>query len=105
MNDLSKNAARFHGFAGIYDQARPKMPHDPIEIICRYLGRKPELAVDLGCGTGLSTQAWHGNCGRVIGVEPSGDMLAVARQKGTISFALSKPTPIKPVCRTRVPTL
>ncbi|MFR8012375.1 MAG: class I SAM-dependent methyltransferase [Clostridia bacterium] len=81
MNDLSKNAARFYGFAGVYDQARPKMPHDPIEIICRYLGRKPELAVDLGCGTGLSTQAWHGNCGRVIGVEPSGDMLAVARQK------------------------
>lgn len=86
--DLTKNAARFCGFADVYDQARPHMPHKAIEIICRYLGSTPELAVDLGCGTGLSTQVWRGNCGRVIGVEPSGDMLAVARKKADdqISF-------------------
>ncbi len=81
MQDLSKNAARFRGFADVYNQARPKMPNDPIQVICRYLGHPPELAVDLGCGTGLSTQAWHGNCGRAVGVEPSGDMLAIARKK------------------------
>lgn len=57
------------------------MPHKAIEIICRYLGRAPEPAVDLGCGTGLSTQAWRGNCGRAIGVDPSSDMLAIARKK------------------------
>lgn len=86
--DLTKNAERFCGFADVYDQARPHMPHKAIEIICRYLGSTPELAVDLGCGTGLSTQVWRGNCGRVIGVEPSGDMLAVARKKADnqISF-------------------
>lgn len=87
MNDLSKNAARFYGFADIYDQARPRMPHDPVEIICRYLGHRPELVVDLGCGTGLSTLAWRGSCGRAIGVEPSGDMLAVARQKADDSLS------------------
>ena len=87
MGNISKNAERFRGFADVYDQARPHLPHDPIEIICRYLGRKPETVVDLGCGTGLSTQAWCGNCVRVIGVEPSGDMLAVARQKANDSLS------------------
>lgn len=75
------NADRFLGFAEIYDNARPMMPAYPVEVIKKYLHRTPELVIDLGCGTGLSTVAWKGNCEQVIGVEPSPDMLAVARQK------------------------
>ena len=46
--------------------------------------------MDLGCGTGLSTLAWAGSAKRVIGVEPSADMIAVARGKaeglGNVEF-------------------
>jgi len=35
------------------DQARPEMPEYPIRIITRYLNKKADLVVDLGCGSGL----------------------------------------------------
>ena len=57
------------------------MPAFPVEVSRGYLGRAPETVVDLGCGTGLSTVAWKGNCARVTGVEPNADMLAQARKR------------------------
>jgi len=83
-----KNAERFTGFSDIYDQARPKVPLHMVEIILRYLGRKPETVIDLGCGTGLSTMVWKDYSTRVIGIEPSEDMLKVARtkEKDNVSF-------------------
>lgn len=75
------NADRFLGFAETYDNARPTMPSYPVEIIHKYLQRKPDTVIDLGCGTGLSTVVWKENCNQVIGVEPSHDMLAVAKTK------------------------
>lgn len=81
METLQKNADRFTGFARIYDQARPAVPEYPVAVIEKYLGRKPRTVVDLGSGTGLSTQVWK-NCGvHVIGIEPSDDMLMVAKQR------------------------
>ncbi|QAT50880.1 class I SAM-dependent methyltransferase [Caproiciproducens sp. NJN-50] len=81
MNPQERNADRFTGFAGLYDGARPHCPPQAIEEIKRYLGRSPETVVDLGCGTGLSTLAWTGHAGRVVGIEPNADMLAAARGK------------------------
>lgn len=75
------NADRFLGFADIYENARPKMPLFPVEIMTNYLGNVPDTVVDLGCGTGLSTLIWQGRCNKIIGVEPSEDMLLVARLK------------------------
>lgn len=88
MNEQYKNADRFTGFADIYEKARPKVPEYPIEIICKYLERKPDTVVDLGCGTGLSTIVWKGIASKVIGIEPSSDMLSVAEKKAdkSISF-------------------
>lgn len=85
------NAGRFAGFADIYENSRPKVPVRAIEIITDYLGKTPETVVDLGCGTGLSTRAWVSKCERVIGVEPSDDMLEVAKLKsgGKASFVKS----------------
>ena len=57
------------------------MPRYPVEVVRRYLGRDPETVVDLGCGTGLSTLIWEAVSDRVIGVEPSGDMLAKLHRK------------------------
>ena len=79
--DLQKNANRFKGFSDDYESARPVLPSYPTEIIIRYLGRRPETVVDLGCGTGLSTMIWANYSRQVIGVEPSQDMLAVALRK------------------------
>lgn len=59
---MNSNAERFTGFADIYDQARPHLPAFPREVIRRYLGHAPDTVVDLGCGTGLSTAAWIGEC-------------------------------------------
>ena len=76
-----KNADRFTGFADIYDSARPAMPEFPTEIIETYLGRKVRTVVDLGCGTGLSSLIWLGKAENIIGVEPSDDMRAKAKEK------------------------
>ena len=81
MKNAEINADRFMGFADVYDNARPSLPVHFMELIRLYLGRDIGTVVDLGCGTGLSTAAWKGNCGKVIGIEPSSDMLAVAREK------------------------
>ena len=81
--DANKNAERFTGFAKVYDDARPKMPAYVTDVITKYLLHKPGVVVDLGCGTGLSTLAWHGKCNRAIGIEPSNDMLNIAMEKAT----------------------
>ena len=83
-----RNAQRFTGFAQLYEQARPAMPPQVADLIGVYLGKTPGRVVDMGCGTGLSTLVWAGRCAEVIGVEPSGDMLAVAcaKQAPGVSF-------------------
>ena len=81
MNPENRNVRRFDGIAALYESARPQLPVYPAQVIGRYLGRRPDTVVDLGCGTGLSTVVWEGRCRRVIGVEPNEGMLAVARRK------------------------
>jgi ubiquinone/menaquinone biosynthesis C-methylase UbiE len=75
------NANRFLGFADIYENARPKCPEKVKEILLKYLGTTPSLVVDLGCGTGLSTTIWSEISNKVIGIEPSKDMIKIAREK------------------------
>ena len=97
-----KNAQRFTGFAQQYELARPQMPQRVIQLIGMYLGASPGRVVDMGCGTGLSTLIWAGACGEVVGVEPSPDMLAVARskQQSGVSFiqAYSHDTGLESAC-------
>lgn len=80
---LHLNADRFLGFADMYDSARPKCPEKVKEIIIKYLGRNPFLVVDIGCGTGLSTMTWSEVSNKVIGIEPSADMIKIAREKSS----------------------
>ena len=75
------NVERFSGFANDYDRFRPHTPQIVIEILTKYLGRKPSTVVDLGCGTGLSSFVWKNHADRVIGVEPNGDMRKKAQDK------------------------
>jgi SAM-dependent methyltransferase len=71
----STNIERFTGFADLYDRFRPSPPAILAEILTR-LARTPfpQLVVDLGSGSGLSTRYWAEKAEAVIGVEPSADM-------------------------------
>lgn len=75
MPDFSANIERFTGFADHYDKFRPQPPA-ALAGILRQLAQtpRPQLVVDLGSGTGLSTRYWADKAEQVIGVEPTLDM-------------------------------
>lgn len=76
----SDNADRFKGFADIYENSRPKMPDTVSEILKMYLGDYPDICVDLGSGTGLSSRTLAKKCKKVYGIEPSDDMRSEAEK-------------------------
>ncbi len=79
---------RFSGFSGLYDSVRPRPPKKICPMILGIINRQSaDTVVDLGCGTGLSTEIWGGFAKRLIGIEPNDDMIASARaKKGCAEF-------------------
>ena len=75
-----KDAQRYLGFAGMYDDVRPQCPQFVVDCLINYLGRRPRRVVDFGCGTGLSTRIWSRFSDEVIGIEPNEDMRSLAIQ-------------------------
>jgi SAM-dependent methyltransferase len=75
---LQAGADRFSGFAALYDDVRPTPPDELGAMLAAYVGGRPSLVVDLGCGTGSSSRWAAGWSDHVVGVEPSDDMRAVA---------------------------
>jgi ubiquinone/menaquinone biosynthesis C-methylase UbiE len=74
-------AQRFSGISGAYDIFRPAPPEAIITTLLALANSpRPQRVVDLGCGTGLSTHQWATHAHSVIGIDPSSDMLAYARQ-------------------------
>ncbi|MEY2401815.1 MAG: hypothetical protein QOJ08_1926 [Ilumatobacteraceae bacterium] len=71
---LDANANRFSGFAELYDDVRPVPPLVLADVISSYAAGRPNVVVDLGSGTGLSTRWAAGWSAEAIGVEPSADM-------------------------------
>jgi SAM-dependent methyltransferase len=71
---LDANAQRFSGFADLYDAVRPVPPAVLADVITSYAGGRPQLVIDLGSGTGLSTRWAATWSATAIGVEPSADM-------------------------------
>lgn len=80
--NLEGNKERFVGFSDLYDAARPTPPTALIDMV-KQIGQVSSgiRVVDLGCGTGLSTFVWAKDAEEVIGIEPSEDMLTVAKSK------------------------
>jgi ubiquinone/menaquinone biosynthesis C-methylase UbiE len=76
-----QNIDRFLGFQDDYDRYRPEAPAIIIKVLTDYLGSRPSLVTDIGCGTGLSTFLWKDAADRVIGVEPNPDMIGKALDK------------------------
>ena len=84
---IDRSGYEREGFAGGYDRFRPRPPRVLLEVLCRYVRvERPQLVVDLGCGTGLSTRAWSGVAERVVGIEPNPAMLAVAEQAPGVEY-------------------
>ncbi len=82
--DLKLNADRFTGkeYIDLYDKYRPTPPVEIIHQALNYLDSpKVHRVVDLGCGTGISTSIWSEFATEVIGIEPSEEMLSIAKQK------------------------
>ncbi len=72
---MSKTINIWSGEAANYDAYRPQAPTLIMDILTQ-LARisRPQLVVDLGCGTGLSTRMWAERAERIIGIEPNSDM-------------------------------
>jgi ubiquinone/menaquinone biosynthesis C-methylase UbiE len=68
------------GYPQQYHAVRPRLPVAVADLLCQYARcQRPRLVVDLGCGTGLSTQVWIDRAETVVGIEPLAPMLALAR--------------------------
>jgi SAM-dependent methyltransferase len=73
--------------AARYAAARPALHHVAVELLVARHGRTRRLALDVGCGTGLSTRALVPVAGLVIGVDISEDMLRLAERAAGERFA------------------
>ena len=75
----------YQGFARVYDYFMADTPADDwiafIERLWALNNQKPDLVLDIGCGTGAITVPLAHKGYNVIGVDISEDMLSTARQK------------------------
>ena len=80
-----RSTERFTGLANVYGQARPTYP---LELVrwCLEQAASPQLIVDLGCGTGISTRLFATTGHPAIGIDPNADMLATARAEGAQDY-------------------
>lgn len=79
-------AGRWSGVKDAYDKFRAQPPEGLISLLAQISKKKiPDVILDLGCGTGLSTRPWARFAGTVIGIDPSEEMLGLARTKDHFS--------------------
>lgn len=88
VKNIEKGYERFLGYADTYDEGRPKLPSKAIEILKFYFDKDIDTIVDIGCGTGLSTEVCVEYAKNVIGVEASKDMLkkALIKENKNLKF-------------------
>ncbi|MBE5779670.1 MAG: class I SAM-dependent methyltransferase [Clostridiales bacterium] len=102
MNQKQKNTERFSGFTDIYDSTRPRLPYCVAHRLIALLGKNPELVLDVGCGSGLSSGIWKNISRKTIGIEPGEDMyqLALSKSSDKLSFikAFSDAIPLPDDC-------
>jgi ubiquinone/menaquinone biosynthesis C-methylase UbiE len=83
---MQDNSAIWSGRAAAYDAYRPQPPTVILDMFTQLIHQsQPQLVVDLGSGTGLSTTLWAGRSAQVIGIEPNDDMRQQAEKKLTQS--------------------
>ena len=75
--------------AALYARGRVDYHPHVVERLRRITGPM-DLAVDVGCGTGLSTRALRAVAQRVIGVDPSPAMIAQAERPEGVTYTLGR---------------
>lgn len=80
--DLPANPFGTENMAAGYAMSRPPVHQLVVERVWRRLGRTEPfpLALDIGCGAGVSTKALSGFARSCVGLEPNESMLAWARK-------------------------
>jgi SAM-dependent methyltransferase len=86
-NEHDAPAECFTGLAGAYARHRPSYPRAAIEAMLDGLGDAVR-AVDVGCGTGISTRLLAQSGATVIGIDPNEDMLDQARNETPTDLAV-----------------
>lgn len=84
MSDAAPGSVdRFDGRAADYASFRPSYPPGAIDAVLAGLGAPAEIvAIDVGCGTGISLQLLAERGVRAIGLEPNANMRAEATRLG-----------------------
>jgi SAM-dependent methyltransferase len=80
--DRVRSLRHYGAVAQTYELRTASGDHGRRELVARLAPRRGEVILDIGCGTGRNfeqIQAGIGPEGRLIGIEPSGEMLAQAR--------------------------
>jgi SAM-dependent methyltransferase len=86
--NFSPTVERFTGFGPHYDRVRPSPPRALADLLLPMARcAVPDLVVDLGSGTGLSTRYWSARARSVIGVEPTASMREQAESVGGENIA------------------
>lgn len=80
--DDAPSTEYFSGLADGYARFRPSYAPAAIDAVLEGVA-PPVRALDVGCGTGISTRLLAARGARVIGIDPSHDMLDQARRAGT----------------------
>lgn len=71
-----------------YEELHKEEQLKKIELLRKYLiPKKDEKLLDVGCGTGLTTESWQ--CKR-YGIDPAKKLLEKARQKYDIEYRLAR---------------
>lgn len=78
----------YNSFAWVYDQCMSHIPYDEWveylqELLQKYYKKKPNLILDLGCGTGNITERLANKGYDMVGVDNSFEMLSIAREKAS----------------------
>jgi SAM-dependent methyltransferase len=74
----------FGGIAELYDRARPSYPPALVDEVLRFAGVRPgDEAIEVGAGTGKATVLFAARGLRILAIEPSAEMAAVARRNTT----------------------
>ena len=81
---MAINESRRRSFgakAELYDEARPRYARELFESVADYAGlSQSSRALEIGCGTGIATLPMAGYVGTIDAIDPSEEMIAVARR-------------------------
>ena len=76
------SAARYDHVVEWYEDFRPALNEDELDVLRRLLGRGRGRCLDLGCGTGVAIPQLARLGWTVVGVDASEEMLSRARRHG-----------------------